>query len=75
MKLPDPSITDKNDTFKIRGESCASFRLMARAVKRDLYGKPVRAACCGCRGLPVVVGAGAARLARGARGGGARPTL
>lgn len=31
-------VTDKNDTFHLNGGSFSSFRLMARAMKRDLYG-------------------------------------
>jgi len=38
VKLPDVSVTDKNDTFHLMGTSFGSFRLMARAVKRDLFG-------------------------------------
>ena len=38
MHLPDVSVTDKNDTFHLMGASFSSFRLMARAVKRDLFG-------------------------------------
>ncbi len=41
MRLPDVSITDKNDTFHLHGESCSTFRLMAQAVTRDLFGKAV----------------------------------
>jgi hypothetical protein len=37
-RLPDVAITDKNDTFHLRGESYGTFRLMARVVKRDMYG-------------------------------------
>jgi len=39
VKLPDVSVTDKNDTFHLNEASFGSFRLMGRAVKRDLYGK------------------------------------
>jgi hypothetical protein len=40
-RLPDVAITDKNDTFHLRGESYGTFRLMARVVKRDMYGNLV----------------------------------
>ena len=40
-RLPDLHITDKNDTFHMNGDTYAAFRLMARPVKRDLYGNPV----------------------------------
>lgn len=40
-RLPDIAITDKNDTFHLRGESYGTFRLMARVVKRDMYGNLV----------------------------------
>ncbi|MEW5306145.1 MAG: hypothetical protein WDW36_008633 [Sanguina aurantia] len=39
-KLPDLCVTDKNDTFKLKGLTYSSFRMMARAVKRDLQGNP-----------------------------------
>lgn len=41
MRLPDVHITDKNDTFHLNGDTYSSFRLIAKAVKRDLYGNPV----------------------------------
>lgn len=37
-RLPDVTVTDKNDTFHLAGQSFSTFRLMARAMKRDLYG-------------------------------------
>jgi len=37
VKLPDVSVTGKNDTFHLGGLSFSSFRLMACAVRRDLY--------------------------------------
>ncbi len=40
-RLPDVNITDKNDTFHVGGDSFSTFRLMARAVRRDLYSRPV----------------------------------
>ncbi len=40
-RLPDVNITDKNDTFHVNGESFSTFRLLAVAVKRDLFGRPV----------------------------------
>ena len=41
VRLPDVNITDKNDTFHLHGESYGTFRLMAQAVKRDLFGRAV----------------------------------
>mmetsp|Transcript_40431 Transcript_40431/g.89814 ORF Transcript_40431/g.89814 Transcript_40431/m.89814 type:complete len:922 (-) Transcript_40431:1054-3819(-) len=40
-RLPDVHVTDKNDTFHMSGNSYGSFRLMAVAIKRDLYGNAV----------------------------------
>lgn len=34
-------ITDKNDTFHLNGQSYGTFRLLARAVKRDLAGNAI----------------------------------
>ncbi|GFR43768.1 hypothetical protein Agub_g4882 [Astrephomene gubernaculifera] len=38
VKLPDVCVTDKNDTFHLNGETFSTFRLMARAVRRDGLG-------------------------------------
>ncbi|PNG99636.1 hypothetical protein TSOC_014581, partial [Tetrabaena socialis] len=38
LKLPDICITDKNDTFHLNNETYSTFRMMARAVRRDGYG-------------------------------------
>ena len=37
-RLPDVFITDKNDTFHMETRTYSTFRIMARAVQRDLYG-------------------------------------
>ena len=42
VKLPDLSVTDKNDTFHAhQGNSFPSFRLMAVAVRQDEWGNPL----------------------------------
>ncbi len=41
MRLPDLFITDKNDTFHMDTHTYSSFRLMARAIQRDIYGNVV----------------------------------
>ncbi|GLC37795.1 hypothetical protein PLESTB_001477500 [Pleodorina starrii] len=38
VKLPDLCVTDKNDTFHLNNETFGTFRLMARAVRREGYG-------------------------------------
>ncbi|KXZ52828.1 hypothetical protein GPECTOR_8g211 [Gonium pectorale] len=38
VKLPDVCVTDKNDTFHLNNETFSTFRLMARAVRREGYG-------------------------------------
>ena len=40
-RLPDLYVSDKNDTFHLGGQTYGSFRLMARAVRRDAYGNTV----------------------------------
>ena len=37
-RLPDIFITDKNDTFHMESRNYSTFRIMAMAVQRDLYG-------------------------------------
>ncbi|KAG2498858.1 hypothetical protein HYH03_003050 [Edaphochlamys debaryana] len=37
VKLPDVCVTDKNDTFHLNNETFGTFRLMARAVRREGY--------------------------------------
>lgn len=39
-RLPDLFVSDKNDTFHKDGSTYNTFRLMARAVTRDLNGNP-----------------------------------
>ncbi|GIL46734.1 hypothetical protein Vafri_3654 [Volvox africanus] len=43
VKLPDLCVTDKNDTFHLNSETFGTFRLLARAVRREGFGvlKPV----------------------------------
>jgi hypothetical protein len=36
--LPDIFITDKNDTFHMESRTYSSFRILARAVQRDMAG-------------------------------------
>lgn len=38
VKLPDLCVTDKNDTFHLNNETFGTFRLMARAVRREGHG-------------------------------------
>ncbi|EFJ45471.1 hypothetical protein VOLCADRAFT_105916 [Volvox carteri f. nagariensis] len=38
VKLPDLCVTDKNDTFHLNNETFGTFRLTARAVRREGYG-------------------------------------
>lgn len=38
IKLPDVCVTDKNDTFHHLNETFSSFRVMAKAVRRDMFG-------------------------------------
>ncbi|KAG2453449.1 hypothetical protein HYH02_001670 [Chlamydomonas schloesseri] len=40
VKLPDVCVTDKNDTFHFNNETFSTFRLMAKAVRRE-YGRLV----------------------------------
>lgn len=40
-RLPDVFVTDKTDTFHMDAHTYSSFRLMARAFQRDLYGNAV----------------------------------
>ncbi|PNW75496.1 hypothetical protein CHLRE_12g529050v5 [Chlamydomonas reinhardtii] len=40
VKLPDVCVTDKNDTFHFNNETFGTFRLMAKAVRRE-YGRLV----------------------------------
>jgi hypothetical protein len=41
-KLPELTVTDKNDTFHAhQGNSFSSFRLMAVAVRQDEWGHPM----------------------------------
>lgn len=40
-RLPDLSITDKTDTFRMEGQTFSSFRLVARAVQLDMRGQMV----------------------------------
>lgn len=38
VRLPDVYVRDKNDTFQFGGRSYSTFRLLARAVRRDAAG-------------------------------------
>jgi hypothetical protein len=41
VKLPDLTVTDKNDTFHCAGDTFSCFRLLAVPVRRDATGRTV----------------------------------
>jgi hypothetical protein len=43
IKLPDVCVTDKNDTFHLQNVTFTSFRVMAKAVRRDMFNNALAA--------------------------------